>query len=92
MGFAAVSFDLTIRAGDLLVVAGLMTTSIAFLFGVNFRLTAVERELGELSGVLVALARQGERQTALEQRVADLQHGRGFILELPSNVRGVPRE
>lgn len=88
----AVAFDFTIRAGDLIIVAGLVATSVSFLYGVNFRLQAVEKELQEFGGVLVSLAKQEERHSALERRVDDLQHGRGFILELPSNVKGSRRD
>lgn len=87
----AVGFDLTIRAGDVLILCGLAATSVSFLYGVNFRLLAVEKEIEQMSGVLVAMAKQEERQIALERRIDDLQHGRGFILEVPSTVRGSRR-
>lgn len=83
-----VQFDWTVNIGTLF-------TLITFIFGgggfvslVNYRIKQVEQKLGDMKDVLTTLARQDERLNSQERRIDDLQHGRGFILDMPSRMAG----
>lgn len=83
----------TIDIGSFIAAIGMIGTTIAMIFGwirvgftVGSRLSAVEEKLGQMSDVLIKLARQDERLKNLEDDINHLRHGRGFILELPNRV------
>jgi hypothetical protein len=80
-------FDGTINLGHILTLVGFAIGCLGVAMSLRTRLDSVENELKKMSGVLVELGRQHERLNAIDRRLDDLAHGRGFILEVPSSVK-----
>lgn len=97
-------FDLVIRLGDLLLIFSILAGGITAFALVKFRLDRVEvalekatasmvEEAKKMSQALIDIARTQERLDAMDRRIDDLQHGRGFILEhFPTSIRSGPVE
>lgn len=90
-----IQFDGTINLGHILTFIGILGVGMGFAFtlrnqinqvansmsSLGERMKSAEGELKTISGVLVALGRQDERLNAMDRRLDDLQHGRGFVLD-----------
>lgn len=93
------SFDWTVSIGHILTFLGFIFGGFGFVYAMRYevrrvadgveamkgRMQSVENELKKMSDVLVELGRQDERLNAMDRRLDDLQHGRGFVLD------GMPR-
>jgi TolA-binding protein len=85
-------FDLSVRLGEVLTLVGFIATMIGAAYVVREqvksltnRMVSVETELKKMTDVMVQLGRQDERLNSMDRRIDDLQHGRGFVLELPGS-------
>lgn len=85
--------DWTINIGHILTFVGFVATLVSFIYavkgqviGMKVEIKAIRQELTKMSDVLITLGRQDERLTAMDRRIDDLQHGRGFVLEVPNKV------
>jgi TolA-binding protein len=87
-----VQFDGSVNLGQILTLVGFSATLLGAAYVVReqvkqlgHRMVSVEAELKKMTDVMVQLGRQDERLNSMDRRIDDLQHGRGFVLELPGN-------
>lgn len=97
-----VAFDPTINLGNILTIAGFIVGGWVFIWAMRSRLDVLtveirvlkensveqNKQLIEFAKALVSLARQEERVSALERRIDDLRHGKGWI----TGYSGIDRE
>lgn len=89
------TFDWTISLGHLITIVGFIFGGGGFIYAMKGEVKELRQDvrdvksrLDKFGDILVAIGRQDERMTALDRRVDDLQHGRGFVLDgLPRSVR-----
>ena len=96
------TLDWTVNVGHVLTFMGFIGMIFGFVYALRFEVRglrgavgtiqddvrAVETEIKKISEVMVTLARQEERLTAMDRRLEDLRHGHGFVLEgLPKVIR-----
>jgi hypothetical protein len=87
-------FDPTISLGSILTIVGFLAGGWAFVLAMRSRIDVLTVEIQmlkdksvqqgdqliEFAKALVLLARQEERLTAMDRRVEDMRHGRGFVI------------
>lgn len=90
-----VSFDLSIRLGDLLTVLGFIGTIIAAYYTIKGRISLIEYDvsgikktvdhlgtsMAALTSVLTKVAVTENRLDNMDREIGDLRRGRGFIRE-----------
>jgi len=73
MNMTGVSFDWTIRAGDVLTILGMGLGGLAVLISMRQDLKSVQAELVELRKVIIAQVRAEEQLKAHEKRLDALE-------------------
>lgn len=75
------NYDGTVTLGNLLTIVSMLAAAVGMYTSFKSRLGSLEAKMDGMKDVMVNLARQDERLKFLDQRVDDLQHGRGFVLD-----------
>lgn len=83
-----------ITLGNVLEICTMVVLAVGFIYsmrgalqGLAQRMTAVETEIGKLTNILITLGKYEERFLRNESDIWDLKHGRGFVAEIPPNLR-----
>jgi hypothetical protein len=75
------SIDWSISVGNLIQLVTLIVGALSVFMGLSYRIKGVEKEILELSGVVVTLAVQKTEIEHLRKRVDDLAEGKGYNLD-----------
>jgi hypothetical protein len=75
------AIDWSISVGNLIQLVTLILGALSVFMGLSYRIKGVEKEILQLSGVVVTLAVQKTEIEHLSKRVDGLAEGRGFHLE-----------
>lgn len=96
------TFDATINLGHILTFLGFALCGLGFIWALKTdvrlmsgqfkdlgeRLKGLEQKWDKVADAITAVAVQESRLNAMDRRIDDLQHGRGFILDgLPRTMR-----
>lgn len=95
------TFDATINLGHILTFLGFAIGGLGVIWALKSdvrlltkeletmtrRLGGLETKWEKVADALTALAVQEVRLNNMDRRIDDLQHGRGFVLDLPSRAK-----
>ena len=95
------TFDATINLGHILTFLGFAFGGLGVIWALKSdvrlltkeletmtkRLGGLETKWEKVADALTALAVQEVRLNAMDRRMDDLQHGRGFVLDIPSRIK-----